>query len=178
MGALVTQTRLLIGDPSGAGAVFTDDDLLSLLDNNSTDVLYEPLRPDPTIQAGGATEWLTWRAAAGWWEASETLFDAGYNTLTAATVNRQRGIWTFDTHQPAVLIKGSRYDVYGAAADAIDACIAKVKLEFDFSADGADYKRSQKLAGLASLRDALRSRSGAGGVVTATQIRTDVTWNR
>jgi hypothetical protein len=177
MQALVTQTRLLIGDPSGAGSVFNDDDLLALLDNNATDVLYEQLQPVPTIQPGGATEYLQWRAAAGWWEANEQLFDAGYNTLTAATVNRQRGIWTFDAHQPAVLIRGSRYDVYGAAADAVDVWLAKVKLEFDFAADGADYKRSQKLAGLVALRDSLRSRSGAGGVVTATQVRTDI-WNR
>ena len=179
MTALVTQVRLLIGDPSGLAPVFTDDDLLMLLDNNSTDVLYEVLEPQPTIQPGGAVFNLTWRAAAGWWEASETFCDAGYNSLTAATANRQKGLWTFDDHQSAVLISGSRYDVHGAAADALDAWIAKVKLDFDFSADGADYKRSQKLAGLVALRDGLRSRSGAGGggVVTATQVRTDVVWS-
>lgn len=177
MQALVTQTRLLIGDTAGAGAVFTDDELLAMLDNNATDVLYEQLTPRPTIQPGGATEWLTWQAAAGWWESTEQLFDSGYNVLTPASANRQRGIWTFDEHQPAVLIKGSRYDVYGAAADALDAWIGKVKLEFDFAADGGDYKRSQKLAGLLALRDSLRARSGAGGVVTATQVRTDV-WTK
>ena len=177
MDALVTQVRLLIGDPSGLAPVFTDDDLLMLLDNNSTDVLYEPLTPLPTIQAGGAVFNLTWRASVGWWEANETLLDGSYNTLTAATVNRQKGIWTFAAHQNSVLICGSRYDVYGAAADALDAWIAKIKLDYDFSADGADYKRSQQMQGLIALRDGLRSRSGTGGVVTATQVRTDV-WTK
>lgn len=177
MNALVTQVRLLIGDPSGAAPVFTDDDLLMLLDNTSTDVLYEQLQPMPTIAPGGATQYLSWRASAGWWEANEQLLDASYNVLTPASANRQRGIWTFETHQPAVLIKGTRYDVYAAAADAADVWLGMVKLEFDFAADGADYKRSQKIAGLTALRDALRSRSGSGGVVTATQVRTDVWTN-
>lgn len=174
MTALVTQVRLLIGDPNSGGPVFTDDELLTMLDNNSTDVLYEQLKPMPTIQPGGATEYLEWRASAGWWESGEQLFDSGYNPLTPASVNRQRGIWSFSTHQNAVLIRGSRYDVYAAAADAVDAWMAKVKLEFDFNADGGDYKRSQQLAGLQALRDSLRMRSGSGGVVTATQVRTDV----
>lgn len=174
MQALATQVRLLIGDTAGAGPVFTDDELLAMLDNNATDVAYEQLTPRPTIQPGGATEWLIWQASAGWWEANEQLLDASYNVLTPASANRQRGIWTFDDHQSAVLITGSRYDVHAAAAEAVDAWIAKVKLEFDFSADGADYKRSQKLAGLVALRDSLRSRAGSGGVMTATQVRTDV----
>lgn len=176
MSALVTQVRLLIGDPSSAAPVFPDDDLLVMLDNNSTDVLYEQLTPQPTMQPGGASEYLTFRASAGWWEAGEQLSDAGYNTLTAATVNRQRGVWTFSEHQPTVLLRGTCYDVYGAAADAVDAWIGKVKLQFDFAADGGDYKRSQQLAGLISLRDTLRSRSGAGGVLNATQVRTDVAY--
>lgn len=177
MNALITQVRLLIGDPSGLAPVFTDDDLLMLLDNNSTDVLYEPLQAVPTIQPGGAVLNLTWRASAGWWEANEQLLDASYNVLTPASANRQRGIWTFSTHQPAVLIRGSRYDVYAAAADAVDVWLGMVKLDYDFSADGADYKRSQKVQGLTALRDSLRSRAGNGGVVTATQVRTDV-WTK
>ena len=177
MTALVTQVRLLIGDPSGAGPVFTDDELLTMLDNNSTDVLYEQLTAVPTIQPGGAQEWLTWRASAGWWESGEQLFDSGYTPLTPVTVNRQKGLWTLGAHQNAVLIKGSRYDVYAAAADTVDAWVAKVKLEFDFSADGGDYKRSQKLAGLKALAEVLRGRSGssgAGGVIFAQQVRTDI----
>lgn len=176
MSALVTQVRLLIGDPSGLAPVFTDDDLLMLLDNNSTDVLYEVLEPQPTIQPGGAVFNLTWRASAGWWEANETLYDASYNVLTPASANRQKGVWTFAAHQSAVLIKGCRYDVYAAAADAADVWLSMIKLDFDFSADGADYKRSQKAQGLIALRDSLRARSGNGGVVNATQVRTDVAW--
>ena len=174
MADLITQVRFLIGDPSGASAVFTDTELQTCLDNNAVDVLYEPLRPIPTIAAGGATTYLMWEAEAGWWESSEVLTDGSYNTLTASTSDRQRGRWTFAATQSAVLLKGARYDVYLAAAEVVDVWIAKVKLDFDFDADGASFKRSQKIKALTDLANTLRSKAGGGGVITAQMIRTDV----
>jgi hypothetical protein len=173
MADLITQVRFLIGDPSGATAVFTDTELQTCLDNNAVDVLYEPLRPIPTIAAGGATTYLTWDASAGWWESSEVLTDGSYNVLTATTSDRQRGRWTFAATQSAVLLKGARYDVYLAAAEVVDVWIAKVKLEFDFTADGASFQRSQKIKALVDLGQSLRSRAGSGGVLTAQMVRWD-----
>jgi hypothetical protein len=174
MAALLTQMRLLIADPAGASATFSDDELQSFLDNNATDVWYEPLQPEPTIAPGGATAYLTWRASAGWWEASEVLTDSSYNVLTVATADRQRGRWTFATHQAAVLLRGARYDIYLAAAEAVDAWSAKLKLAYDFSADGGDYKRSQQVKALQELATTLRSKAGSGGVMTASMVRTDI----
>lgn len=173
MAALITQVRLLVGDPAGASAVFSDDELQTFLDNNATEAFYELLEAEPTIAAGGATTYLTWRHAAGWWEADEVLTDSSYNELTAASADRQRGRWTFAASQSAVLIAGTHYDVYLAAAEAVDAWLAKVKLAYDFSADGGDFKRSQQAKALQELGAALRQRAGNGGVLSATMTRWD-----
>ncbi|MFZ1769136.1 MAG: hypothetical protein WAU00_08065 [Caldilinea sp.] len=167
MTSLIAQVRLLIGDPASGAPVFSDDQLQLFLDNQATSVLYERLTPEPTVQPGGATEYLTWRASGGWWEASEALTDSGYNVLTPATVNQQIGRWTFDEHQSAVLLRGTRYDVHLAAAEAVDAWMAIVAREFYFRADGADFKRSQQMKNLAELARSLRSKAGGGGVLTA-----------
>lgn len=173
MTALITQVRLLIADTAGASQTFSDDELQAFLDNNAFDVFYEGLAPEPTIAPGGATTYLTWRAAAGWWEASEVLVDGSYNTLTAASADRQRGRWTFAEHQPTVLIRGARYDVYMAAFEAVQAWKAQLKLSYDFSADGGDYKRSQMLAALDALAGSLRAQAGDGGVRAAQMVRWD-----
>jgi hypothetical protein len=174
MAALITQVRLLVGDPAGASATFSDDELQTFLDNNAADVFYEPLTPEPSIAAGGVTQYLTWRASVGWWEASEVLTDGSYNVLAAATADRQRGRWTFDASQSAVLIRGARYDVYLAGAEAVDVWLAKVKLAYDFSADGGDYKRSQQVKALQELGASLRAKAGGGGVLTAQLVRDDI----
>ena len=174
LSALLTQVRLPIGDPAGASAVFSDDELQLFLDNHATDVFYAPLTPEPSIAAGGVTSYLTWRADVQWWEAVETLTDSDYAALTAVTSDRQRGRWTFAASQNAVMVTGTWFDVYLAAADAVDAWLAKVKLSYDFSADGGDFKRSQLVKSLQELATRLRSQGGGGGVITATMYRGDV----
>ena len=173
MAALITQVRLLVGDPAGASAVFSDDELQTFLDNHATEAHYDLLAPEPTIAAGGATTYLTWHAAAGWWEADEVLTDSSYNELTAASADRQRGRWTFAASQSAVLIVGSYYDVYLAAAETVDAWLAKIKLAYDFAADGGDFKRSQQVQALQEFGASLRQRAGNGGVLSATMTRWD-----
>ena len=172
---LVAYVRLLIADTAGASQVFSNEELQQILDNWRQDVYYQTLSYRPTIVPGGTTTYLTWAASVGWWEDSETLCDSDYAALTAASSDRQRGVWTFAATQATVLITGSYYDVYGAAADAVGIWASKVKLEFDFSADNAEYKRSQKLAALTTLMTTLRSLSASGGVNTAQMIREDVT---
>lgn len=173
MAALISQVRLLVGDPAGASATFSDDEMQGFLDDQAADVRYESLAPVPTIQPGGATEYLIWDAPVGWWEASEALTDSGYNTVTAASVDRQRGRWTFDMHQSAVLLTGTHYDVWLVAAAVADAWIGKLKLSYDFTADGATFHRSQMIEHLQGLATRLRSNGPNGGVRTAELIRSD-----
>ncbi len=174
MAALIAQVRLLIADPAGDSATFTDDELQAFLDNNAVDVFYEPLTPVPTVEPGGATQHLVWHAAAGWWEANEALVDDGYYPLTPTGADRQRGRWTFATSQNGVRIRGVRYDVYMAAYEAVQAWKAKLKLSYDFSADGGNYRRSQMLAALDELATSLRSMAGDGGALAVKMERWDV----
>ena len=48
-------------------------------------------------------------------------------------------------------ISDGEYDVYGAAAELLEMWAAREKLNFDFSADGAQYQRSQKVEMLLTL---------------------------
>jgi hypothetical protein len=50
------------------------------------------------------------------------------------------------------------YDVYGAAAELLEMWAAREKLNFDFSADGAQYRRSQKVEMLLQLAAQYRRR--------------------
>lgn len=174
MAALITQMRLLIGDPVSQ-STFSDDELQTFLDGQRVDEYYAPLRPIPSVAAGGATSYLEWRAANGWYEDSVTLRDASYGTLTPDTEDLQRGVWTFAASQTSVRLSGSRYLVWQAAADAVDAWIAKVKFGYDFTADGATFKRSQMVESLTTLAAKLRASGPDGGVITAQMIRDDVT---
>lgn len=171
---LVDQVRLLIGDSVDEQA-FSNEEIQSFLDAWRTDVFYMALTAQPSIAPGGATSYYVWSAGYGWWEASEILTDGSYNVLSAASADRQRGVWTFAASQTTgVKITGAYYDIYNASADLVDAWAAKVKFEFDFSADNAEYKRSQKLAALKALSGRLRMLGASGGVQVAQLVRQDV----
>ena len=173
MAGIVNQMRLLIADPPGVDEVFSDDELLSFAEAHRTDAYYQPLAPLPTIAAGGATSYLEWAAeGGGWWASDTTLVDGSYNVLTPAASDWQRGVWTFATNQQSVLVRGARYDVTGAAADAVEAWLAKLALAYDFGADGAEYKRSQQREGLQQLLTRLRGSAG-GGILSARLVRSD-----
>lgn len=169
---ILNHIRLLISDPAGLDEVFSNDELLSFADAYRTDVYYQPLTPLPTIAPGGATTYVEWAADGGWWETDAALVDGSYGTLTPSASDWQRGRWTFAASQSTVLIRGARYDVYGAAAEAVEAWIAKLALAYDFDADGASFKRSQQRDGLKLLLTRLRGQSG-GGLTTARMVRQD-----
>lgn len=171
---IVDQVRLLIGDPV-TDQVFSNEEIQTVLDAWRTDVFYMALTSQPTIAPGGATSYLTWVAGVGWWEAFETLTDGSYNVLAAATADRQRGVWTFAASQTTgVKVTGAYYDIYNAAADLTEMWMSKLKLEFDFSADNAEYKRSQKMTALRALAIRLRGLGSDGGVRIAQMVREDV----
>lgn len=55
-------------------------------------------------------------------------------------------------------ISDGEYDVYGAAAELLEMWAAREKLSFDFSADNAQYRRSQKVEMLLQLAAQYRRR--------------------
>ena len=170
MSALIARVRLLVNDPAGADEVWSDEEIEQLLDAHCDEVIEEPLAYAWQTVAGVAVV-LAYTAELGNWEADAALTDADGNTLTADSENLVVGRWTFDEHQqPPIYLTGRSYDVYAAAADALEARAAQVALAFDFTADGATYHRSQQ--GEALLRLARQYRGQARASV-ARMVRSD-----
>lgn len=146
MAGLIGQLRLLVHDPAGAEQTFSDDELQTFLDGHQTEVRYARLTSVETIQSGGTVVRLAYRAAAGWWEDSVSLVDGSYDALTPTSEDLQAGRWTFATDQPEpVYLVGFCYDVQGAAVDCLTAWLAQLKTIYDFTADGATFRRGQQI---------------------------------
>jgi hypothetical protein len=173
MAALIGQVRALVDDTGGA-PVWSDDQVQVFLDETRAEVRYVPLTPLETRTPTGV-QYLEYRAAQGWWEDTVTLVSGGYVTLTPATSYLQLGVWTFAVDTlPPVLVSGRCYDVYGAAVSLLMAWLAKLKGEFDFTADGASFRRSQKVAAVQGLIALYQSKMGNGGLTVGEMARGDV----
>lgn len=153
LSSLITTLRGLIND--GGTAVFTDDALQRHLDNHRFDVYHEALTPMPTWTGGGSVSYFEYRSRYGDYETTQAgtaIFviedGIGTNVGTAAwaSMDYQSGIINFATDYKgtALYLSGRSYDMYGAAADALDEWATKVSLEFDFTSDQQGFTRSQK----------------------------------
>lgn len=153
---LIEQVRTL----TGAGDEFSDDDIQAMLDVTRVHHRYTPLRPDDPHDAD-PTDWLSREDS---WEDGYELVDGDYDVLAEAT--------TGDTSEPLigrfvlatanrgpVLITGRTYDINAAAASLLTAWAAKVAIDFDFSADGQSFSRSQKREALLEMAAEFRRRS-------------------
>lgn len=171
MADLIARVRFLINDPAGASPTISDQQIQDTLDERRVDVRFEELQPAETPVAGRLVT-LDHYSHRGNWEADEALFDGAYNELTPTDANRLVGHWTFgaDTSSPVYLV-GKTYDVYAAAADLLEAWAAREKASFDFTADGASYHRSQKVANLLELARRHRQQQRPQSI---RQVRNDV----
>lgn len=153
MAALISRTRDLISDPAGISQVFSDDDIQGALDRRRLDVRYLELTWAEQIGAGGAVSYLDYWAPVGEWEGGETLQGGNWQTLTATTVDRALGKWTFaSSTAPPVFLTGQTYDIYRAAVDLLRQWKAKLKLtSYDFSSDGQSFSRKQRLEAIDQL---------------------------
>lgn len=145
MAALITRLRRLVSDPAGASQTWDDNQLQDVLDEHRCDHRYERLCQEETYAAGtGVVTYLTYQAEAGEWESDAALTDNTYTPVTPTTSDYLRGRWTFTTEPNwPLFITGRTYDLYGAAADVLEAWAAKVKCQVDFSAEGMSTKLSQ-----------------------------------
>lgn len=173
MAELISRERLLIGDPVGANQAFADSEVQAALDRHQTVVRYALLHPEPSYAVGGAVEHRDYYAGVGDWESDEQLFNAAWQQLAPASRDRLVGHWTFASpgQPPPVRILGKVYDVFGAAADLLEAWAARVKLEFDFDTDGQQFARSQKAKALLQLAAEYRRKQRPS---MATLVRSDV----
>jgi hypothetical protein len=154
MTLLVETVRGLIADDGPVNdRVWTDDELERFLDAYRTTVvreLLEPASPTPT---------RIWRARYSHWEQSAQLAVAGAS-VSVTFEDSLVGEWTLDTETSGpVYVTGSTYDVYAAAADALEAWAARERLAYDITVDGQSLRRSQLPDRLMFLAQSYRRRA-------------------
>lgn len=170
MAGLIEQVRVLVGDPAGSGQALTDQQIQDVMDTHRWEARTAPLRGLVSYEAGSPV-YKTWKAAYGHWEADAVLQDAQHQTLTPSAADMIGGRWTFATSQTGVYLTGWTYDLYAAAADLLEAWAARAAAEYDFTADGASFHRSQKGQALRTLAGEYRKKQQ---VKVGLQIREDV----
>lgn len=150
-GELINRLRTLIND-TDTTVIFESETLQQFLDAHRIDVIQQPLKYVSSVVSGGTVEVHTFYTEVGDWEDGVTITDTDGDTVTPDDEELVTGRWDFtaDT-DPPLYITGSYHDLYAAAADALEARAGMVALQYDFTADGATYHRSQQLQALLAL---------------------------
>lgn len=143
---LITEVRSLVADPYGA--TFTDDQVQTALDARRTERRWVPLRPVQSFVPGGGIYFYDFYSDAAYWEADVQLQDMSYTTITADLSELFVGHWHFNVQPQGIGVRatGKTFDVHGSAADLLDRWAAQVMLDFDFTSNADQYRRSQKHA--------------------------------
>jgi hypothetical protein len=147
LAALITRLRRLISDPAGASQAWTDDELQEALDVYQCHHRYCRLGQEESRAPGTGS--ITYKRFftddIGDWESDVEIVNATWTPVTPTSSDYINGRFEFATEPDWPLtINGKTYDLYGAAADVLDAWAAKVKCEIDFRSEGQDLKQSQK----------------------------------
>lgn len=165
MTALISRVRDLIGDPAGTSAPqFTDQQVQDALDRRRADPppRYHLLRPAPTLTQGGIYNYTDYFADVGDWEDGVVLTWADFSTLTPATTDLLMGHWTFALPTPGqlppVYATGYVYDVWGAAADLLEAWAALWARKYAFTAGGQAFQRQQAYQQMMAQAQAYRAK--------------------
>ena len=159
MAELIARLRKLIGDTE-ATPVLDDEELQAFLDRHRREWRYTPLCALESIAPGGIVTYVEHVSSRGNWEMGEKLFDSSYNELTVATngADRVNGRWKLTASAIVALIKGFTYDLYAAAAEALEEWASQLKLEVDFSISGKNFRDSQQLDALLKLAAEFRGK--------------------
>jgi hypothetical protein len=153
----------------GTASLWDDDQIANVLDRHRTDMVRQPLIREVTYTGGGSVVYTRFRSPRGFLETvasgtaafqiEDALGDArGTATYTA---DYHTGIFDFTTDQMGTVLyaRASSYDVYAAAGEVLDAWATKVAQDFDFTADGQSFARSQKVQALRSAASDMRKRA-------------------
>lgn len=179
MSAVIAKVRNLVRDPAGVDQYFGDDEIEQACDMLRRDVFRLELRPAYEVSSTGDPRYVVWFSPdGGWWESDATVQDSSHQTLTATTAPALTasdyvvGRWTLGTSYDGQLyLSGKQHDVYGAAADLLEAWSAEFKEDFDFLSAGRTFKRSQKQGMYDALIAKYRARQW---VRTSEMVRTDM----
>jgi hypothetical protein len=167
------EVRRLVGDPAGASAVWTDDDLDAALDQARTFNQYRELVP----VVNRATNRYELFEGPPWWEAPVTLNDWAIQEVLPGDVDLKAGTFRFDPGRldSYLTATGWTYDLAGAAVRVLDWWLARLKNEYDVSVGGDSFSRSQKVENLQALRESLLAKSSLiGGSTSVPSYRSDL----
>lgn len=166
MASLIAKLRKLVNDPASENQIFDDDDLQNFLDQNSQDIKLLALTERYSVAPGGVVKYTDYYEpfSLGNWEDGVLLqYAGGWTTVTPDTADLKIGHWTFTAGQtPPVYITGFSYDLFGAAADALEQWASTEKLNYDFSANGTSFHESQKVTALLDLATRYRKQMRVG----------------
>ncbi len=166
----------------GSVNYFSDNHIQDHLDRHREDLSFCLLVPVQTYTSGGTAAYYDYYLGRGFLESTTggtavlVVRDAVGSAIGTAdySVDELRGVVTFgaDTQGSARYVDARVYDVYGAAADLLDAWATRLSRQFDFSTDGQSFARSQAAKGLREQAAQLRSQGGR--ISTARMVRSDV----
>lgn len=165
---LIYLVRSLIADQTH----FRDDEIQDMLDAHRHLARFERLTAHETPKSTGV-EYLDF-VSKPYFEDGAVLQNNLYETLIAASADYRNGKYTFTMDVGvAVFITGTRYDVYGAAAELAEQWAGSLSAAVDFTADGASFSLSQQRKNLRELAARLRSKSEAGAARSVRMERSD-----
>jgi hypothetical protein len=182
MAALIARTRLLIGDPSGGSAAFTDQAIQDTLDEDRDDVSYELLTARPSIVNAASTNniaqiiWADYYSKDQWWEDDLVIQGNIPNTgswlvLTPLASDNLSGHWQFELtpftngtapgqYPPVFIGYGKNYDVYLAGSKLLEMWAAALASStFDFTQDGFNARASQIIEGKTKMANLYKARA-------------------
>lgn len=162
--SLIAEVRLMIADTDTSCQQFADQVIQNHLDATRDDVRYEELTPAPAVvnlmntTAGAQLVFADYYSQFQWWEDDAVIQDGHFAQLTPLASDMIVGHWQFQLdvfntgiapgQYPPLFITGKTYDLNLAAATLLEFWAATAARAYDFTADGATFRRSQMQAGL------------------------------
>lgn len=166
MTALIARVRLLINDPSGVTQQFLDQDIQDVLDESRQDIVNQALLGKPTY-TGSTIAYLDYYSDLGGWEDDYVIKQYLTVVVTPSAAEPIAGHFQFaQSILPPLYITGNLHDIYRAAADLLERLAARWTLSYDFTSDGASFRRSQVVPSLLNLSKQYRLKQRAVSIAT------------
>lgn len=152
MATLISFVRDRIGDPSGASAVFTDDQIQTALDATRYDITTPEVLIPVYSYSSGVIVWLDHYSQNAFWEDSPVLLNFGLQVISPTLSELLRepdpdgkaAHWQFATTQLGVRAMGHSFDVWGTCANLLEQkIISQAALNINVNAGGSSFSLYQ-----------------------------------
>ena len=154
LAGLIAKVRRLVDDKNAT--IWNADEVQDALDRRRMEAV-QIMLASHVVRVGSSSQRLIYTAPYGDWEGGVTLYDATFAAVSADAEDLTVGRWSF-TSEPnyPIYLSGFTFDVYAAAADLLEERAQQLVGQYDFSADGGNYRRSQHKDGLVKLAEQYR----------------------